>query len=174
MSDPSSGEPGGLTILHRRLLIGQAAGGLILNFFLNGGAAWATFPPVDALPLWARGNCVAGDTIGTSFFLPLTTCLILTPIVRRALRGGSLPPLGRARLPGAIRFWPANFLGRGALVGLICALTIALATLGLLTAAGVEGMTRGQVALYKAVYTALLGLIVTPLFGWRALADGNE
>lgn len=32
-------------------------------------------------------------------------------------------------------------------------------------------MTRGQVALYKAVYTAILGILVTPLFGLRALAD---
>jgi hypothetical protein len=159
---------------HRRLLLGQAAGGLVLNFFLNGGAAWATFPPLDELPLWARGNAVAGDTIGTSFFLPLMTCLILTPIVRRALRDGAMPGIDRGQLPGALRFWPANFVGRGALVGLICALTIALATLALLTAAGVEAMTRGQVTVYKAVYTAVLGAIVTPLFGWRALADGSR
>ena len=156
---------------HRRLLVGQAAGGLVLNFFLNGGVAWATFPPIEKLPLWARGNAVAGDTIGTSFFLPLMTCLILTPIVRKALRNGGMAGIDRGQLPGALRFWPANFVARGALVGLICALTIAPATLGLLTAAGVEGMTRGQVTLYKAVYTAILGAIVTPLFGWRALAD---
>lgn len=173
VNDVSGTSRGKLTLLHRRLLVGQAVGGVVLNFFLNGGVAWATFPPVETLPLWARSNCVGADTIGTSFFLPLTTCLILTPIVRRALRGGTMAGIDRADLPAAIRFWPSNFVARGALVGLMCALTIALAAAGLLTAAGVHAMGRGEVTLYKAVYTAILGLIVTPLFGWRALADGK-
>lgn len=160
-----------LSTAHRNLLIGQAIGSVALNVPLNGGAAWATFPPVASLPVWAKGNCVAGDTIGTSFFLPLVTCLVLTPIVRRLVRGGTTEGLPRAALPGLVRFWPANMVGRGALVGLGCALTIALLTLGLVSAAGVTEMTRGQVALYKAVYTAVLGVIVTPLFGLRALAD---
>ena len=34
-------------------------------------------------------------------------------------------------------------------------------------------MTRWQMAAYKGVYTVVLGLIVTPLFGWRALADAG-
>lgn len=155
----------------RNLLLGQAIGSVVLNVPLNGGAAWATFPPVESLPLFARGNCVAGDTIGTSFFLPLVTCLILTPIVRSLLRKRTIAPVPRPDLPAWVRFLPSNFVGRGALVGLISAFTIALLTLALLHALGFESMTRSQVALYKAVYTAILGLLVTPLFGYRALAD---
>lgn len=161
-----------LTPAHRSLLLGQAAAGFFLNLALNGGLAWLTSSPdAPALPLWARGNCVAGDTIGTSFFLPLTTCLVLTYFMRRALRGGGVAPLARADLPGAVRWWPANSAARGAVIGLICALTIALATLAGLGAAGVESMTRGQIIVFKGIYTALLGLLVTPLFGLRALAD---
>lgn len=160
-----------LSLSHRRLLIGQAVAGVVFNFFFNGALAWWTFPPVKTLPLWAQGNCVGGDTIGTGFFLPLITSLILTPLMRRSLASGAVAGIDRARLPGWIRFLPANFVGRGALVGLFCALTIAVATAGLLTGAGVAGMSRGQVAIYKAVYTAILGLLVNPLFGYRALAD---
>lgn len=160
-----------LSDAHKKLLAGQAVGGLVLNFLLNGTTAWVGFPPVASLPLWARGNCVAGDTIGTSFFLPLTTCLILTPFVRRALRRGALPAVPRAELPGWARWLPANFVARGALVGLMSALTLALLTLALLTGAGVEAMTRGQDVLFKAIYTAILGVVVTPLFGLRALGD---
>lgn len=163
-----------LSTAHRNLLLGQAIGSVVLNVPLNGGVAWATFPPVASLPVWARGNCVAGDTIGTSFFLPLVTCLVLTPIVRRLVRTGAAQAIPRAELPGLLRFWPANMVGRGALVGLVCALTLALLALAGITAAGVVEMTRGQVALHKAVYTAILGVIVTPLFGWRALADGAK
>jgi hypothetical protein len=160
-----------LSPAHRNLLLGQALGSVLLNVPLNGGAAWATFPPVASMPVFARGNCVAGDTIGTSFFLPLVTCLILTPIVRRLLRGGGVASLPRPDLPRFVRFLPGNFVGRGATVGLLSALSIGILTLVLLSVLGVESMTRGQVSLYKAVYTAILGILVTPLFGWRALAD---
>jgi hypothetical protein len=157
----------------RNVLLGQAAGGLVLNFFLNGAAAWIGFPPVASLPLWARGNCVAGDAIGTSFFLPLTTCLVLTPLARRALRRGGLAPIPRAALPGPVRLLPRGVLARGALVGLASALLAAPIALTALTAAGVTGMARAEHVIFKAVYTALLGLVVTPLFGWRVLADGE-
>lgn len=120
-----------------RTLLGQAIGSVLLNVPLNGGAAWASFPPVPSLPLFAKGNCVAGDTIGTSFFLPLVTCLILTPIVRRLVRKGTVAPLSRPDSPAHARFLPANFVGRGALVGLILrGLSIALVTLALLSALG--------------------------------------
>src|SRR5690349_627980 len=97
-----------LTPDHRRLVLGQALGGAVVNFFLNGGVAWLTFPPVETMPIWARGNCVAGDTIGTSFFLPLITCIILTLVTRKVLRGGSMPWIARAELPTVSRILPAN------------------------------------------------------------------
>ncbi|MFO0761003.1 MAG: hypothetical protein U0359_31285 [Byssovorax sp.] len=156
---------------HRRLLLVQAFGSMPLNVALNGVAAYLGFPPVERLPLWAKANCVAFDTLGTSFFLPLITCLVLTTLQRRALRAGALDGLARASLPAAVRFWPAGMLGRGALVGLFSMILAGGPTLALLTFAGVEGMSRGEDVLYKAVYTALLGMIVTPLFGLRALAD---
>jgi hypothetical protein len=156
---------------HRLLLLGQAVGGLVLNFLLNGAAAWVGFPPVATLPLWARGNCVGGDAIGTSFFLPLTTCLVVTALVRRGLRAGAFPPLAREALPAGIRRLPDNMVARGALVGLACALTLAPATCAALGLAGVAALTRGEDTLFKALYTALLGLLVTPLLGLRALAD---
>lgn len=156
---------------HRTLLFGQAAFGLVLNFFLNGAVAWWTFPPVATLPLWARGNCVGGDTIGTSFFLPLVTCLILTTVVRRMLRAKRIDSVPRSALPIGIRFWPQHLVGRGAMVGLLSILLCALPTLALLTQFGIESMSRGEVTTFKALYTAVLGVLVTPLFGWRALAD---
>jgi hypothetical protein len=157
--------------VHKQLLIGQALGGFFLNFALNGAMGWVSFPPVPSLPLFARGNCIAGDTVGTSFFLPLTTCLILTPIVRGMLRKGAIPALDRTELPRFVRFWPRNHIGRGALVGLISALMIAPWPLFVLSTMDVTAMTRNEDILYKAIYTAILGVMVTPLLGLRALAD---
>lgn len=160
-----------LSPAHRKLLLAQALGSVAMNVPLNGALAWLTFPPIAAMPLWARGPCVAFDTFGTSFFLPLITCLILTPITRRLVRTGVVPPKPREELPALVRFWPENFVGRGALVGLLSAFTVGLPTLVALTLAGAQEMTRGEMAIYKAVYTMILGVIVTPLFGLRAVAD---
>jgi hypothetical protein len=162
-----------LSSAQRSLLIGQALGGFGFNLVLNGALAWFLFPPVATIPLWARGNCIAGDTIGTSFFLPLITCLVLTSVVRRALRANPTLGLPRTELPRPVRSLPGNMLGRGAVLGLLCALSLALLTLAVLAALGISEMTRGEDTLYKALYTAGLGALVTPLFGWRALADGR-
>jgi hypothetical protein len=160
-----------LAPVHRKLLIGQALGSVACNIPLNAALAWVTFPSIDAMPMWAIGNCVGGDTIGTGFFLPLITCLIMTPITRRLVRRGAVPAIPRQELPGFIRFWPENFVGRGALAGLVGTVTVALPLALVLAAADVQSMTRVEVTIYKAVYTTLFGLIVAPLFGWRALAD---
>lgn len=156
---------------HRSLLLGQALGGFALNVVLNGVVAYLTFPPVAKLPLWTRRNCVAGDTIGTSFFLPLVTCLVLTTVVRRMLRAKRMESVPRSALPIGIRFWPQHVVGRGAVIGLLTILLCALPTLALLTQFGIESMSQGEVTTFKAIYTAVLGVLVTPLFGWRALAD---
>jgi hypothetical protein len=87
------------------------------------------------------------------------------------VRKGAVPPIERSALPAWARWLPANFVGRGAAVGLVTALTIALAALGILTAAGVAEMTRTHVTIWKGLSTALLGVLVTPLFGLRAVAD---
>lgn len=169
MAEPASRES--LSPAHRNLLIGQAAAGVVLNFPLNGAIAWFTAAPDVPMPLLARGPCVAFDTVGTSFFLPLVTCLVLTTLLRRGLRAGHVAALPREALPGPIRGLPANAFGRGALLGLLCALTLAPATVALLSYTGVSALSRPGMALFKAVYTAALGLWVTPLFGWRALSD---
>lgn len=160
---------------HRKMLLAQAAGGLVLNFFMNGAAAWVTFPPVPSLPFWTRGNCAAFDTLGTSFFLPLVTCLVLTPLTRRALAPrGAVPGLPRASLPRYARWLPENLLARGAALGAVSMATVAHATILAGIALGAGALTRGDMAIYKAVYTAALGALVTPLLGLRALADAER
>ncbi len=156
---------------HKKLLLSQAIGSIVCNIPLNAALAWFTFPPVATLPIWARSNCVGFDTIGTSFFLPFITCLVLTPITRRLLRKRTFAAIPRAELNGFVRFWPNNFVGRGALVGFLCAISVGIITPTLLVQMGILAMTKVDVTVYKAVYTAILGVIVTPLFGLRALSD---
>jgi hypothetical protein len=140
---------------------------------MNGALAYFTFPQTPMMPLTAKGPCVAFDTAGTSFFLPLITCLVLTSLTRRAARGKP-PALAREQLPAFARLLPRNMVGRGALVGLLCMAAVAPLTIALLSAFGVAGFDRAGMTIYKCAYTAVLGAIVTPLFGLRALADGDS
>lgn len=155
---------------HRTVVLSNAALGFLLNLPLNAALAWVTFPPLPTMPLWARGPCVGFDTIGTSLCLPLLTCLVLTPLLRRAVRGG-LPGLGRGDLPTLLRMLPHNAFGRGLLSGLACALVFAPLALGLVGALGAQALSREQMAVFKAIYSGVLGLVVTPALALRALAD---
>ena len=65
----------------------------MFNFLLNGAIAWLLFRSLERVPLWGQQS-IAGDTIGTCFFLPFFTALIVTPLVRRRVRAGSVAPLG--------------------------------------------------------------------------------
>ena len=38
---------------------------------------------------WLGSQSVVGDTLGTGFFLPAMTCLIVTPLVRGHVRKGA-------------------------------------------------------------------------------------
>ncbi|MBK8251245.1 MAG: hypothetical protein IPK82_01070 [Polyangiaceae bacterium] len=156
--------------VHKKIVLGQAVGGAVFNFFLNAATAYFTFPPIPSLPMFAKGNCVAGDTVGTSFFLPLITCLILTPVTKKIVKSQNIDLVKWSDLPAYARFGPSGAGARGALIGLICAFTIAPLTLGILSAAGFTEMTRFQVTLYKALYTVFLGILVTPVFAVRAFA----
>ena len=62
----------------RFLLLEQGIGSAVVNFLLNGAIAWLVFRGVAQVPLWGQQS-IAGDTIGTCFFLPFLTTLIVTP-----------------------------------------------------------------------------------------------
>jgi len=161
----------------RKTLVLQALGAAVFNLLLNGGIAWLSFRGAVALPLWARGPCVAFDTIGTSLFLPLVTCLIMTPLVRRGARaagdGGAARGWTRATRP-FLRRLPRNFALRGLAVGLVSAALVAPAALALLSLAGVVAMNGGGIVVWKAVYSGVLAALVTPIFALGALADVAE
>ena len=61
---------------------------------INGAIGWAMFRGVATIPLWGASS-IGGDTLGTSFFLPAITCLIVTPLVRGQVRKGAAPAFAR-------------------------------------------------------------------------------
>ena len=155
---------------HRRyLVIEQGVGAAVIDFLLNGIIAWAVFRGHEIVPLWGQPS-IAGDTLGTTFLLPLLTCLIVTPLARGHVRGGKLSALGWTPTSHPVLRWlPAGTFARAVVLGLICTLAfapIALSVLGTTLTA----MMFWRFVAFKACFAAGLGAIVTPIIALWAIA----
>lgn len=157
---------------HRRyLLIEQGLGAGLVNLGINAAIAWLLFRGAATVPLWGEQS-IGGDTIGTTFFLPLITTLIASRIVRSQARAGRVPWLAwDAGSPW--RRLPKPLWLRGVVLGLACVTMVGLPASWLLGASGVAEMTFGGFVAFKAIFAALLGVAVTPLIARAALADAG-
>jgi hypothetical protein len=159
---------------HRRyLLLEQGIGAAVFNFVLNGAIAWLLFRTQDEVPLWGQQS-IAGDTIVTSLLLPLITCLIVTPMARRHVRGGRIVPLGWTReTHGALGWLPRGTVARAFVLGLLCMVAISPLTLLGLALLHVAKLGMWKFVLFKASFAAAEALVVTPLIALWAIAEGE-
>ena len=155
----------------RFLLLEQGVGAAVFNFFLNGLIAWVMFRGLETVPLWGQQG-IAGDTIGTCFFLPFFTALIVTALVRRRVRAGGVAPLGWTRESHPPLGWlPVGTGRRGLVLGTICAILIGPVTLWLLVHAGVVELPFWTFVGFKASFSAVLAFIVTPIIALWAITS---
>jgi hypothetical protein len=155
---------------HRRfLLVEQSLVPFGINFVLNGAIAWATFRAVESVPFQGASSIV-GDTLVTSFLLPLLTCLIVTVLLQKQLAAGKT--LAFAEAPRGLGGFLAarGKLLRGALLGTAAVVLVAAPTLLALSAAGVDALARDSFLWFKATYAGGLAALVQPAIAWLALA----
>lgn len=156
----------------RYLAIAQGVVPFVVNFFLNGAIAWATFRGLGAVPVWRLENSAGPDLLGTLFFLPAITCIIVTPLVRRDVARGAIAPLGDPRrLPALLAYVHAGLWRRAAALGGLTLVSLGPIVVLALIAAGVEAFPLGTFLWLKALFAGLLGAVVTPAIGLLALAD---
>ena len=149
--------------LRRYLLLDHGIGSAVFNFLLNGTLAGLLFRGVVEVPLWGQQS-IAGDTIGTTLCLPLFTCLIVTPLVRRHLRARDLGVLGWSPMADALLRWlPASTFRRGLWLGAACVVAVAPLAVGTLAALGITGMPFWGFVAFKAAFAAGLALAVQPM-----------
>lgn len=157
------------------LLIGQCAIPIAINFVLNGIIGLLMFRGVNPVPTWGVQSSAGPDLIGTCFFLPAITCLIVTPLVRHHIRSGAVQGVSRR---DALPIWlrpfqrplPTRSLFFG-FAGLAC--IGAVVAVGLLAAAPAQ-FELGHFLWLKASFSAVLGGAVTPFIGLVALAEGEH
>jgi hypothetical protein len=158
---------------HQRfLVIGQGAVPTLFNLVLNGAIAWALFRSATHVPLWGESS-LGVDLLATAFLLPFLTCLIVSPLVRRHVRDGKVPPLPQAQLPHT--GWAERSpLQRAIVLGAAGVVFGALPLVWALSLAQAQPFAVHSFVAFKAVWAALLALAVTPVVGWWALASASR
>jgi hypothetical protein len=155
----------------RFLLLEQGVGAAVINFVLNGAIAFLLFRGLERVPLWGQQSIV-GDTIGTCFFLPFFTALIVTPLVRKRMRAGSVAALAWKRETHPPLGWLPRSTGkRGLALGAACALIIGPLSIWLLSRLGVADLAFWPFVGFKASFAAALALLVTPIIALWAIAS---
>jgi hypothetical protein len=153
----------------RFLILEQGIGSALFNLLLNAAIAWALFRHLEVVPLWGQES-IAGDTLGTCFFLPFFTALIVTPMVRRRIRRGALPELAWNRTSHPWLGWlPPGTLKRAAVLGGWTLIALGPLTLAILMIAAVNELRLAPFIAFKAGFAALLALLVTPVISLWAL-----
>lgn len=156
------------------LLVGQCVIPIAINFVLNGFIGLLMFHGVNPVPTWGIQSSAGPDLIGTCFFLPAITCLIVTPIIRRHMKSGKVEHISqRDFLPSWLRPFQRPLLVRSLFFGLA-----GLASIGAVVAMTLFAVASGPFELdsflwFKACFSAALGGVVTPFIGLVALAEGG-
>jgi hypothetical protein len=163
---------GAMTPEHRRyLLLEQGVGSALFNFFLNGAIAWLTFRSFESVPMWGQQS-IAGDTIGTTFFLPFFTCLIVTRLTRGQLSSGRLPTPSWSRTShAALGRLPSGTWARSTVLGLVTLMVVAPLALWALAGLRIDAMSLWGFIGFKAAFAGVLAAAVTPVIALCALGD---
>jgi hypothetical protein len=155
----------------RFLLIGHSLVGFVINVVINGAIGWAMFRSLATVPLWGETS-IGGDVLGTSFFLPAITCLIVTPLVRREVRKGAVQGFDGAL--GWLRPFQRRLPLRAALLGAVCVPLAGGLSLALLLAFGVQALDFAPFLGWKALQAGVLAACVQPAIALLALADARK
>ena len=153
------------------LLIEQGIGAGIFNVVINAAIAWLFFHGMSTVPLLGDQS-IMGDTIGTTFILPLLTAVIAGRIVRAHVRTGHVPAWPWTA--GLARMIPRSLAARGFVLGVLCVLLVGVPTTGALGAIGVTEMSFWGFIAFKALFAGVLAAIVTPLIARASLADADS
>lgn len=148
----------------------QIIGSAIFNLLLNAGLAWLGFRHHAAVPMHGDPS-ILNDAIGTAVILPLLTCLVVTPLVRKRLRSGKLEPLFELPERYDLLLWlPRWSFVRGLVLALLCLAWIAPLYLGLFFRFGVSSLSVASFVAIKGLYAAVMAGAVAPVIALHTMA----
>ena len=155
----------------RYLLIGQAIIPFFINIAVNVILGALTFWGQESVATWAIDKGAAADSIGTCFFLPLITCLIATPIVRRQVAHGAASRISPTDTPCWAGMMSGPVLLRATKFGLVGILVLAGPVYVAYYLWAEESIETVRFIAIKAIFAGVFGVFVTPLIAFVAMCD---
>lgn len=153
----------------RYLWLGHGVGGALANLAINAAIAWAMFRGAESVPYWGQQS-IFSDTLGTTFFLPFFTCLIVSRLCRRHLAAGVVSPI---RIPAGplalVRRLPAKDLQRGVGLGLATMALVGPPAVLAIALLGIEQLSLASFVAFKASFAAALAFVVQPIIALYVL-----
>jgi hypothetical protein len=152
----------------KQYLVYQAFGSVFVNSAIGLGFAWPRRHEAH-IATWGYSS-VASDTLLSGFLLSVLTIVVGSLFVRLDIRLGRVAPLVQTKP------WMAAPLGvwkRAAIFGPIFAIPAVLMALAILGAMDHPHLTFAAFLQFKVVFTALLGMVVTP-FNAQAVLAGHS
>jgi hypothetical protein len=140
---------------------------VLFNVGFNAALGWFTFRNELPVPLWRAPSLthpsVGGDILGMLFFLPFFTCVIATPLIKRAVRIGKLERVSiTPEEHWLLRSMPRGVFARAGFIGLGCALLLGPLSIGGLALLGMSDWSLEAAVWFKGVYAGLLAALVQP------------
>ena len=149
----------------KQYLAYQAFGSVFVNSAIGLAFVWPLRRQAH-IETWGFPS-VASDTLISGFLLSVLTILVGSLFVRLDMRLGRVEPLLQTK-PWASA--PVGVWKRAAIFGPVFAIPSILIALAVLGAMGRPHLTFGAFLQFKIVFTALLGMVVTPFNAQAVLA----
>ena len=156
------------------LLIGHVIIPFFINVAVNVGLGLLAFGGSDKVPVWALEKGALADFLGCCFFLPLITCLIATPIVRRQAVAGTVSRIPVEDAPAWLRFFQGSLFPRALKWGVAGLAVFAgpVSAAWILFAEPTVGTTGFLIS--KSLFAGALGVLVTPLIAIAELSAARD
>lgn len=153
---------------HSRYVMIETILSVILNTIVGGIFVFVMFGGMEQIGLWGEAG-LAFDLVPTVFMITLMTTIALTLLTRSRMRAGKVAPIVMdSRLP-------KNPILRGLVLAVSA--TIAIVPVSVLILWLIWPTTGDwsfvAVLIFKCIFSALLGLLVTPIIVRNALKRGS-
>ena len=153
---------------HSRYVMIETILSVILNTIVGGIFVFVMFSGMERIGLWGEAG-LAFDLVPTVFMITLMTTIALTLLTRSRVKAGKVAPM---RMDSRL---PTNPILRGLVLALTATIALVPASVLILW---LIWPTTGDwsfmaVLVFKCVFSAALGLLVTPIIVRNALKHGT-
>lgn len=158
--------------VHRNfIIINQVIIATVFNFFINMGIAWFLYRNVDQIPLWSlRG--IAIDTISTAFILTLLSYYYIVLSVWFTMKMKWLPVITDYPTIGIVsKMIKKPVIVQGIIFGILASVLVALPVIAGFILTRTHSMQYESFRWFKAIFGAVLSIIVSPPIGLLAILD---